>query len=189
MANTHPRAEEIRAYAAGTLPPGLSLLVATHLCFCTCCREKVAGLEALCGALLASGEPVPPNRRCLSGALARLEGRKGSCLEAAVEGEVPRPLRRWVDGPLAGLPWTCAGDGVSVAPLSGFPVERVTLIRAEPGARVTPPDGGDGASALVLLGGGLTRGSERYGAGDVVAGCDGIASGPHTCLCLGVQSA
>ncbi len=183
MANTHLRAEDLRAYAAGTLPPGLSLLVATHLCFCGCCREKVAGMEALCGALLASGEAVAPNRRCLSGALARLDGNSACCRETAMEGELPRPLRRWVEGPLAGLPWVRIDDGVSTAMLSGFPVGQVALVRAAPGARMAF----DAGETVILLSGGLGEGAERYEPGDVVSGRAGTAAGAQPCLCLAVQ--
>ena len=42
-----------------------------HLC--PCCRDKAARLEALGGALLASASAVPPEPRCLEGALARIE--------------------------------------------------------------------------------------------------------------------
>ena len=43
----------IADYSAGALPPGMSLLVASHLTYCPACRDKVARLEALGGALLA----------------------------------------------------------------------------------------------------------------------------------------
>lgn len=189
MANTHPAKEMLRGYAAGTLPPGLSLLVATHLGFCRCCRDKVAGLEALCGALLAGTEPVPPTRRCLKDTLARLETCGDPCPAPAPGNGLPPPLCRTVGGAVSALPWAAAGDGVAEAPLAGFAGERVALARAAPGARLALRDGG---AALLVLDGGLLRASGRLEAGDVAvgdgAGGDGGgAAGPEPCLCLLVR--
>lgn len=185
MANTHPRSDTLRAYAAGTLPPGLALLVATHLGFCRCCRDKVAGLEALCGALLASAEPVAPTRRCLSQALARLDTCAPAREAPAPDGPLPAPLCHQV-GPLSGLRWTDRADGLTEAALSGFPTEHVALIRARPGARLSLQAGAS-HDALLVLTGSLLAGDTRYQTGDVALDCCRRAAVADPCLCLLVQ--
>lgn len=186
MANTHPRNETLRAYAAGTLTPGLALLVATHLGFCRCCRGKVAGLEALCGALLANADPVPPTRRCLTRTLARLDACDRAPAESPISDTVlPAPLRRHA-GPFSALAWTEDGDGLAAAPLTGFPSEQVSLIRASSGACLSPPATAN-IDALLVLTGSLSTGGTLYNQGDVALDCCGRATAAAPCLCLLVQ--
>ena len=52
MTSGHAPTGMIADYAAGALSEGMSLLVASHLTYCPCCRDKAARLEALGGALL-----------------------------------------------------------------------------------------------------------------------------------------
>ncbi|PKP63665.1 MAG: transcriptional regulator, partial [Alphaproteobacteria bacterium HGW-Alphaproteobacteria-8] len=42
----------LAAYAAGTATEGVSLLVAAHATWCPACRDSVARIEALSGALM-----------------------------------------------------------------------------------------------------------------------------------------
>jgi len=48
----HPDDALLLAYAAGGLDDAMSLILATHLSFCTRCRRLVARQEEIGGALL-----------------------------------------------------------------------------------------------------------------------------------------
>ncbi len=50
--------EMLLDYTAGSLPEGLSILVATHLSLCPACRAVVADCEAVGGELLSGLAPV-----------------------------------------------------------------------------------------------------------------------------------
>jgi putative transcriptional regulator len=49
----HPEPDELIAYASGTSPEWVSLVVACHLTYCAECRDEVSLLNDLGGALLA----------------------------------------------------------------------------------------------------------------------------------------
>ena len=107
MTSGHAPTEMIADYAAGALSQGMSLLVASHLTYCPACRDKAARLEALGGALLAEGEAVAPEPRCLKGALARIE----APAETGAPRSPPTPPcpGRSADASRRGCA-TCAGD-------------------------------------------------------------------------------
>ena len=96
----HAPTELIAEYATGALSPGMRLLVASHVAWCPNCRRKVTRLEAIGGALLAEGEEVAPEPRCLVRALARIAGP-----ERRTRSAIPRSLARastaasWLPGP------------------------------------------------------------------------------------------
>jgi len=50
--NHHPSEELLFDYASGAISEAWGLSVATHLAFCSECRDKVAEIEAIGGCLL-----------------------------------------------------------------------------------------------------------------------------------------
>ncbi|MCE8470988.1 transcriptional regulator, partial [Rhodovulum sulfidophilum] len=48
----------LMSYAAGSLPEAFSLVVATHVSLCDECRARLAGFEAVGGAVLEAEEPA-----------------------------------------------------------------------------------------------------------------------------------
>jgi putative transcriptional regulator len=186
MASGHAPTELIAGYAAGALPHGMRLLVASHLSFCPACRDRVARLEAVGGALLAEGPPVEPTPACLERALARIADRgAGEPPAAPAEPLLPQPLCRCVGRPLRDLAWRPMAPGLSACRLDGFEPERVGLVRGEPGVALHPLTG-----ALVLAGR-LDDAAGSYGRGDLAFGTDDGAgpevTGLERCLCLVIR--
>jgi len=183
----------IADYAAGTLSPGMSLLVASHLTYCPCCRDKAARLEALGGALLAASAFAATSPGCLERALARLADPAAPPPAVAPrEPPLPRPLCRRLPPRLSDLPWQAVTPGLSACWLDGFRDERVGLVRADPGERVEPTAEG-GVEATLVLDGRIRDRAGSYGCGEMLlAGWD-IARTPEAtcatpCLCLVVAS-
>ena len=64
-------------YAAGDLPPALSMLVASHLTLSPQSRDEVDRLEAIGGAMLDRIETEPTSAASLDAVLSRLDETDG----------------------------------------------------------------------------------------------------------------
>ena len=190
----HAPTELIAEYAAGVLSPGMNLLVASHLGYCRCCREKAAALEAIGGALLAATDPAKPSPRCLAGALARIDMPELCDRPGRARGEpLPLLLRLCLDQPVCDLRWRPVQPGLAEFRLDGFIREAVGLTRAQPGTSIQAPDHCGRESRLVLAGH-VRAGSRTYARGDLVLPAANRercpeAVGGESCLCLVVQPA
>lgn len=193
MTSGHAPTGMIADYAAGALSEGMSLLVASHLACCSCCHDKAARLEALGGALLADGDPVPPGPRCLERALARIEApADAAAAPAPAEPSLPRPLCRRLAARMCDLHWQPLAPGLSACWLDGFVSERVGLLRARPGVRVEP-HGHAGPEATLVLAGSMRDRERTYHRGELAFADEAVehapqAVGAEACLCLVVLS-
>ena len=135
-AAARPGDEILADYASGALPPGMSLLVASHLTYCPRSRARVAALESVGGVLLSAEEArdlAPPD---LDATLARLD-RPAPPRPAAppASSVLPAPLRAAVGADVDRLAWKFRLPGLHEYVLDGFDDdEEVSIIRAKPGA-------------------------------------------------------
>ena len=196
-------------YAAGSLPAGLSLLVASQLTFDPDGRRRVAELERLGGALLAAdpagitgAEAAAPS---LDAMLARLdrEGPRAEgprpALPASEPGNpFPAPLRAALGaGPGAtpeGVAWKRLLPGLAEHIIEGVgdAHEEVSLLRARPGAPIFSHTHTGVETTLVLCGLMEDRG-RTLGRGDVAIATDHDDHRPRivgdeTCICLVVMT-
>jgi len=196
MTTAHASAEILTAYADGSMSDGMSLLVASHLTFCPECRDRVARLEALGGAVLAEGEEVAPSVDCLAGAIARIDAAVTLAAEAAAPVDpgspLPSPLRDRMGCGLADIRWRFLLPGLAEHRLDGFGGDQVSLIRARPGVRILQHTH-VGDEATLILAGRMRDGDRMFARGDVSLA--GAADDHHpqivgseTCLCLVVLS-
>ncbi|WP_331616244.1 ChrR family anti-sigma-E factor [Roseateles sp.] len=106
----HPADELLLSLVSGALPIGLRLVTQTHLELCPACRERVAMLRALGGAVLDE-QPEAPMR---ADALARAFGRIDQLEQAERAGGTPTPRKVPAPPPLpAGAVWPKALAGCS----------------------------------------------------------------------------
>lgn len=153
----------LMSLAAGSLPQALAAVAAAHVSMCARCRDEVAFLESVGGALLADmpeaalARPAPamPTIDVPSGAPA-----------SAPDDEVPAPLVRLVGRNLDAVRWRWLAPGLWHRPLAIGGSGTLQLLKGSPGVRV--PEHGHGGSELTLvLRGALLDRSGRYGPGDV----------------------
>lgn len=148
----HPRLASLAAYAAGHLDAAASLLVACHLTLCPRCRETVAGLEALGGALVAaeSGQLGPLDVEAIladDGVAVPIPRPHDP------DGVLPAPLVAQV-GRFSDLPWRWLSPGVQQVRILERPGRLpLRLLRLRPGIRIPRHDHDADERALLLAGG------------------------------------
>ncbi len=180
------------AHAAGRLPEPVGLVVATHLALAPAQRRVFREYEALGGAML---EDLPP-AELGQGALERLLDQLDDSIELAVpppDGELPAPLRAYVKGRVADLPWRHFGSvSEAVLPLDQS-IYRTRLIRLKAG-RAVPRHTHEGQELTVVLEGAFHDGIDGYGVGEIAIADPHVdhqpqALGDDDCLCLAVTDA
>ncbi|MBX2855871.1 MAG: ChrR family anti-sigma-E factor [Rhodobacteraceae bacterium] len=190
----------LSAYAAGTTSPGLSLLCATHLTLSPQARGLVATAESIGGAMLAeeaTTDVAPMNFEAL---LARLDEpeplapRLTSQPPCARDGDdiaLPRPIQRAL-GDTPTPPWRFRLPGIHEYVFDGYQHERVSLLKARPGAKI-PKHTHEGDEATLLLSGALQDGDTVLRTGDLsIAGPEHDHTpeimGDDICICLVVNN-
>ena len=73
MVNHHPDTNTLLEFAASSLPAAQSVVVSTHLQFCSECRQRLAQLESLGATMFEDAEPVDINPSLFDNVLARLD--------------------------------------------------------------------------------------------------------------------
>jgi putative transcriptional regulator len=188
----HPDDSTLLSYAAGALPAALAVVVAAHVAVCPRCRDEVAAIEVLGGALLAGlpgaalqrpGPEAPQVERRPHAMPARIGSAGGPA-------EVPAPLARLVGGDLDALRWRWVkpGSWLRRVPFAG--AGRLHLFKCSPSITL-PEHGHEGSELTLVLRGTLSDSTGRYGPGDV---CDLDESTEHTpmagvegCICVVAQ--
>ena len=191
---THIAPEEILAdYAAGAASPGVSLLVAAHLNHAPESRDRVRGYENVGGALLRSEESVSVGPDALARTLNMIDlpDEITNDVSPRAEGPLPTVVMDELGVAFDEIPWKFQLPGVSAVELDGFDGEKVSLLRARPGARV-PKHTHEGTEMTLVLQGCLSDGGIEYRPGDVAVNDENDdhqpqITGEETCYCLIVQ--
>lgn len=194
MPKHHPSDALLIAYGAGSLCEGLSLAVATHLDQCALCRDVVAEIEAVGGALMEELPPEPMGVGTLEAMLDRVDAlplhrcRRPTVGRDSRAADLPAPLGRYI-GPLAEQRWQRIAPGVrriDVMRVAGRGA--VQLLRIAPGTSL-PHHGHEGIELTMVLSGSFVDEVGRFGPGDL-AEMDGefrhqpIADSHEDCVCL-----
>jgi putative transcriptional regulator len=157
----HPSEATLTAYAAGSLPEGLALVVATHLVSCPVCQHLTRTLEAVGGVLLEDLPPSPMAADALALALARNERPVPARVPWPDEPGLPPPLSRCLYGS-----WWRVGAGIRWRPLRVGGRAWAGLLQVAPG-RSLPRHGHDGHELTCVLQGSFNDATGRYLVGDV----------------------
>jgi putative transcriptional regulator len=185
----HPDDSTLLSHAAGSLPAALAVVVAAHLTLCQRCRDEVADMELLGGALLgdlpgaALLGPVPdtPETHLHQPAAAA---------PAARTNEVPAPLARLMGDSLDAVRWRWVSPGswLRRVPIGG--AGQMHLLKCSPSV-LLPEHGHAGSELTMVLRGTLTDHTGIYRAGDVCDLDDSIVhtptAGTDGCICVVAQ--
>jgi len=186
-ARLQPSEERLLAYAAGTLSPPESVVVATHLALRPEAARWVENLQAVGGEVLESIEPAAVADDLLARTLARLSATEESVRPEPANDmtELPEPLRRYELGP-----WRWIGPDMHVrdvhAPRDGDC--RVILLRIGSG-RTTPVHTHAGVELTCVISGAYETDEARFGPGDFEEADGEVHHRPRTvsaepCLCV-----
>ncbi|WP_092780754.1 ChrR family anti-sigma-E factor [Jannaschia pohangensis] len=196
----HPITDDLlMGYATGGLPAAQDLIVATAVSLDDEARARLAGFDALGGALLEDAEPMPVADGALNNVLERLAA---SAPEDSVHADIktarrdwvlPRPLRDAVGGDLDAVRWKSVGMGVKQCVIDSSPDGTVRLLSI-PAGQAMPDHGHGGSEITLVLQGAYLDGDLRFARGDVEVASEGdehmpVADLGEDCICLVVTDA
>ena len=188
----HPDEALLAAHAAGTLPRGARIVLATHLETCPACRRAARTAEAVGGALLADLPAAPLAPDALARTLARLGPQDGPAQSAPPphpDLAAGLPCPRALDALPVG-PWRWVGPGMRRISLfsrrdnEGF----LYLLRIAPGLAM-PDHTHTGMELTAVLAGAFTDRFGRVGPGDLALTTEEdehqpVADPGTECICL-----
>jgi putative transcriptional regulator len=176
------------SFAAGSLPTALAVVAAAHLAVCPRCRQELAMMERLGGALLgdlpgaAMRKPIP--------AAPEIERRPASAPSPGpTSSEVPAPLARLIGHDLDALRWRWVGRGswLRHVPIS---TGQLHLFKCA-GDVMLPEHGHEGSEITMVLRGTVSDITGRYLPGDVCDLDDSVEHAPTAgadgCICVVAQ--
>lgn len=183
--------EWLLSYAAGSLTPGRSLLVASHVSYHEQMQARVADAEQIGGALLERTEPAAVDAAVLEQLLARIDDAPAAVVEPApaTRGIFPPALVDQVGADVDALKWRWMGPGMRYLKLWNGPEdERVWLLRARGGAQM-PEHGHNGDEWTLILKGSYRTEFGHYRVGDLDISDEAIVHQPviddgDECICL-----
>jgi len=191
MIQHHPSDDHLVQYAAGALPLGMDLLVASHLNYCPACRSAGRAAEAVGGAMIDEESLVPVALdRAVPDFDRALEPDPASL--AAID--VPSPLRPFIGTRLGDVRWRTFWPGMQTVQIrSNDDPSDISLLRLKPGTGMPVHTHGGDELTLVLQGS-YTDETGRYGVGDVAIGDPDLTHRPVAdvgahCVCFTVVDA
>lgn len=188
----HPDGEVLAAYAMGTLPAGMELLVSGHLTYCSGCRKSVSDYELIGGAALGASpsEVEPPS---FDATLAMLDAIEDEADQTPhIPSVLPMVLHPFTSPDVEKIEWKFRLPGLYEHEIDGFAGESVSLLKARPGAKILSHTH-EGEEATLILSGQMQDGNKVYKKGDVALADDTDDHQPHIignemCICLVVMS-
>lgn len=186
--NHHVPDDMLMGYAAGALPRAFDLVVATHVSLSDDARARLAGFEAIGGAVLEDIDSAEITEDSLEQTMARIGGMAPIMRSAPKSGTFPAPLQDAVGGDEEAVRWRSLGGGVKQCVLQSDKdgTARLLLI---PAGRAMPAHSHRGTEMTLVLKGAFRDEGGRYARGDLeVADSDvnhqPIAEPGEDCICL-----
>lgn len=186
----------LMAYAAGELPEAFGLVVATHVSLCDECRARLAGFEAVGGAVLETGDTAdlaPGSLEATMRLIAAQPALRRNQSPAQPRGLFPAPLRDYVGGDVAKVKWRGMGGGVRQAILPTSKQASARLLYIPAGVAV-PDHGHRGTELTLVLQGAFRDETDRFGPGDIEIATEEthhtpVAEPGPDCICLAATDA
>ena len=173
----HPDETLLLAYAAGSQDVAMALILATHLSLCPHCRALLTVGERIGGALLDGIPPVALADDALARTMARLEAPETPKPMVRSGDGTPAPLRAFLGRDLADVRWRRMGPRLAYATLYRRGPLAMRLLRGAPGTDVGCHTH-RGEEFTLVLRGGYTDETGRYGPGDFQAATSELMHNP-----------
>ena len=192
MVKHHPDTNTLLEFAASSLPAAQSVVVSTHLQFCSECRQRLAQLESLGATMFENAEPVDINPSVFDNVLARLdeveEDRAANDASASTLSWTVKQIRK---GNLDQLQWKTVTRSLRIADLGEIDgAAEFSLYHIAEGGRI-PQHNHSGTEMTLVLQGGFSDEGGSYHAGDFITREAGDIHAPTAlsggdCICLAV---
>jgi len=193
MVKHHPDTNTLLEFAASSLPAAQSVVVSTHLQFCSECRQRLAQLESLGATMFENAEPVDINPSVFDNVLARLdeveEDRAANDASASTLSWTVKQIRK---GNLDQLHWKKVTRSLRIADLGEIDgAAEFSLYHIAEGGRI-PQHNHSGTEMTLVLQGGFSDEGGSYHAGDFITREAGDIHAPTAlsggdCICLAVR--
>lgn len=200
--NHHVSDELLLRYASGELAEGWSLAVATHLALCPSCRQRLAKMETIGGALLENISTGTAPDDAWARMRSRLENAatgvshptEGRLSVARAEPILPEPLRSYLGGDIDSLKWRSLGMGAYQIPIRLADTSTIARLLRIPAGKPVPEHGHSGQELTLVLAGSFRDGSDVFARGDLEEADAGLTHQPlasegEDCICLAVTDA
>jgi putative transcriptional regulator len=178
----------LMGYAAGALPQPFDLVVATHVSLSDDARARLAGFEAVGGAVLEEMEGAALADDSFDRTLARIAGKAPEPYRAPSRGIFPTPLQRVVGGDEGAVKWKSLGMGARQALLcsEGEATARLIFIPAD---QAMPQHSHRGMELTLVLKGAFRDDGGLYARGDLEVANEEVDHTPtaepgEDCICL-----
>ena len=195
MVKYHPDTNTLLEFAASSLPAAQSVVVSTHLQFCSECRQRLAQLESLGATMFEDAQPIDINPSVFDNVLARLdevqEVHAANDANASTMSWTVKQIRK---GNLDELDWKKVTRSLRIADLGEIEgAAEFSLYHIAEGGRI-PQHNHSGTEMTLVLQGGFSDESGSYHAGDFIIRGAGDIHAPTAlpgsdCICLAVLEA
>lgn len=192
MITYHPDTNTLVEFAANSLSSAQSVVVSTHLEVCEVCRQRLAELECVGGALFESAEPAEVDSSVLDTVLAKLdEVEEAPAANDANASDLAWTVKQVRQGNIEGLNWKKVTKTLRIADLGAIDgAAEFSLYHIAEGGRI-PQHDHSGTETTLVLQGGFSDETGTYHAGDFVTREAGEEHSPTAlpggdCICLAV---
>ena len=192
MITYHPDTNTLTEFAANSLSPAHSVVVATHLEVCELCQQRLSELECMGGALLEDLAPVDVDTAVFDKVLAKLdEVEEAPAANDANASDLALTVKQVRQGNIEGLNWRKVTKTLRIADLGRIDgAAEFSLYHIAEGGSI-PQHNHSGSEVTLVLQGGFSDESGTYHAGDFVTREAGEEHSPTAiaggdCICLAV---
>ena len=187
----HPSDAMLTSYAAGALGEGLSLIVASHVSMCANCADRLAGFEAVGGALLEDLAPSELGDTALKDTMTRIDkvAQLPVRTDPLSDPVLPNPVLAYTRAGASELNWLRLAPGLKQVKLfedsQGFSARLLRISAGKP----MPRHGHAGMELTLVLEGGYWDEAGSYQRGDIAEHDEHIEHRPvadrdQDCICL-----
>jgi len=201
----HPDDSSLFDYALGNLSEPESLIVTSHITYCSLCRSNTSNYEKVGGTFLDKDTGIDVSKNLLESIFERIESEKdiprspqnySAILKTSLKEEglqIPSSIANYLENKNDTSNWNSTINNVKYFDFKFSSSEyKARLLEISPG-KVLPKHGHNGLETTLVLYGGYHDENGSYNIGDIVTASDKdihkpVSSIDDGCLCLIVSS-